>query len=170
MILLLLIMKHNKSSEFSAVSAWDVCVELTESATWTGKVAGESFDNSRTVTWAQYPYRHLLTEHSAEEKRLLRRRRLVPKIFELSLLSTLREDTGLYEYTRYFILQDTQSTALLTSEIGDPYDPETAEVLKEATEFTFDNGLYVPSPTDMLRLDDILENAYQNGVADYNKR
>lgn len=167
-MILLLLMKHNNSSELS-VSTWDKCAELTHAAVWTGESVGLLLEDKRSVTWARYPYRYMLTEYAAHEKRLLRKRRLSSKLFELSLLSATREDTGLHEYTRYFIPQSEENITVLHSEI-DFNAPETADQLKSNVDFTLDNGLGAPSSEDMLELHTILDIAYQDGVENYIRR
>ena len=167
-VVLLLLMKSNRAPELANTSSWNKCVELTESAIWTGESVGPLLEDRRSVTWAHYPYRYMLTEYAAYEKRLLRRQHLAPKLFELSLLSAMRKDTGMHEYTRYFIPQTEQNITVLHSQI-DFNSPQTGIQLKENVDFTLDNGLGAPSSEDIFELHNILDNAYQDGVANYIK-
>lgn len=151
-------MKEPRNGEY-----WSACSRLTGGVQWQDGADGSGFDYERSVTWAKRPNRYMLTEHANEKKRVLRASKLNTCIFNLSVLSATRVDTGEHDFTRYFVLPD-DSVYTVNSWVGAVEDSATAERLVSEFNFVLDNGLMAPNSEDLLVLEYALKNAELDGV------
>ncbi len=139
------------------------CRQLTASGEWQLNQA-QPLSHRRAVTWAQWPYRYLLTEYGARERHgVLRRQRLQTKLFELALLSARRQDTGERDYHRYYIFPDNEVFAFV-SQLGEPEQAATHQAAARSFDFILENGLYQPNYEQLFDVEQSLAQAHQDGV------
>ncbi len=153
-------------SEIETSSYWYDCTTLTHRASWSKQLQSEpQFDATRSVTWARYPNRYLLTEYANEERRLFRKRRLQKKLFCLSVLSAKRVDTGNQDYSRYFILPT--AVYRFHMQVDDRNDLQTEQDMRSEFEFVRNNDLMTPNYEELLSLRWALQSALQDGADPY---
>lgn len=152
---------------FKETPYFDRCSQLVENSQWREESKNsERLPLTRSATWAKYPNRYMLSAYASQEKRILRKDVVSTKIFELAILSAIRVDTGMHDYTKYFILpnDDIYTMSLQVSEPGS----EQAKIdTTNEFDFVLDNDLLGSNNEDLLKLDHTLNLGYQDGVEPY---
>lgn len=149
---------------FSKDATWEGCERLTEQMGWR-ITTNPGFSHERVATWAQYPYRYMLTELGQERGRIFKN--IQTKMFNLQRLSAQQADTGLQIYSQYFLVGGSLYKAI-HREVD--MQQETAALSLANHQFILEHDLGAPNNEDIFEVESILKNAHLDGVDLYYRR